>query len=74
MKSIRRAPGSQGHGVVAWTTQRRVTAYLTPESFAKLQSRAEALEVGNGVVARQILEAWANDEPPPIIIAPGEHS
>lgn len=73
MKHIHRKPGAQGHGVVAWTRHRRVTAYLPQEAFDKLQGRAAALEVGNGVVARQILEAWAKDEPSPIFIAPGEH-
>lgn len=74
MKTIHRKPGAQGHGVVAWTRLRRVTAYLTEDAFDKLQGRAIALEIGNGVVARQILEAWAKEEAPPLFIVPGEHS
>lgn len=74
MKHHRRAPGAQGTGSVAWTSRKRLTAYVDDIVFAKVRGRAEALEVGNGVIVQQIIEAWANQEPMPIFIGVGEHS
>lgn len=74
MKPHRRAPGAQGSGSVAWTNLKRLTVYCTDETFAKIKGRAEALEVGNGVIGREIIEAWAKQEPMPIFIGAGEHS
>lgn len=74
MKPHRRAPGAQGSGEVAWTNQKRLTAYVEGDTFVKIRGRAEALEVGNGVIVREIIEAWAKQEPMPIFIGVGEHS
>ena len=74
MKHIRRKAGLQGSGSVGWTNLKRLTVYVTDDTFAKVKGRAAALEVGNGVIARQIVEAWAKQEPMPIFIGVGEHS
>lgn len=74
MKNYRRKVGLQGSGSVGWTNLKRLTVYCTDETFAKIKGRAEALEVGNGVIGRHIIEAWANQEPMPIFIGTGERS
>lgn len=72
----RRGPGAQeqGSGVVDWTHYRRVTVFLKPGDFEKIRSRAVALEVGNSIIARDIIEAWCAGEPPPIFIGTNERS
>jgi len=74
MKTIRYRPGRQGTGSSSWTNLKRLTAYVGDDTCAKVKGRAEALEVGNGVIVRQIVEAWARQEPMPIFIGIGEHS
>lgn len=62
--AARMAPGSR---------KVRVSILLNPEEYAKIDSRAEAMELTPGAIAREIVRAWCAQEPPPIFIGVGEH-
>lgn len=61
-------------GVVTHCRTRRITLYLEPEDFFKVLDRAEATGQGYSSVARAIIKAWCDGEPPPIFVGVGEHS
>lgn len=54
--------------------RRRLVSFYDDDEYARLDERAQAIDVATGELQRRIVRAWLDDEPHPIFIGANEHS